>query len=180
MTMTESTRQQIEDDMWAWIHGFVTVKNAFYHGKFAPCPFAKQAVQTNAVDVLVWQSGNVRKFIETGATQMREHPSVATRVMAFPPRTQFEWGLSDYVERLNTELVASNVFLNTGVAMTTTSRYPGPSTDPYFIVVVNSLAAVLSGARSLKKTDYYNDWPAPHYALVVDRREQMAKQFGSG
>lgn len=89
------------------------------------------------------------------------------------------WGLSDFVERLNTELVPGNVFLNTGVAKTTTSRYPGSGAQPYFIVVANSLDAVLKGSESLQRTDYYADWPRSHFEIVVQRRERLATRFGT-
>lgn len=179
MSTLDATYQIVEQDIWGWINDFVTEKNDFYRFKFPPCPYARQAVLNKTVDVLVWQSGNVRAFIKQGAVQMRDTPSLTTRVMVFPPKTQLAWGLSDYVEQLNAELISDNVFLNTGVAKTTTSHYPGPpSKEPYFIVIANSLAAVLSGAKSLQHTDYYQNWPAEHYALVVERRERMAKLYG--
>ena len=171
--------QRISDDIWDWIHNFVTAKSDFYDFKFAPCPFARQAVVTKSVDVVVWQSGNVREFIKTGAIAMRECPTLTTRVMTFPPKVQFQWGINDYVEGLNVELISTNVFLNTGVAKTTNSHYPGSNEkEPYFIVVANSLAAVLSGAEALQKTDYYKDWPASHYEFVVERRARMARLYG--
>src|SRR4029077_7138042 len=148
-----------------------------YDYKFAPCPFAHQAVLSKTVDVQVWQAGDVREFIRDNAIQMRDNPSLTPRVMAFPPKTRFAWGINDYVELLNAELISSNVFLNTGVAKTTKSRYPGsPNKEPYFIVIANSLDAVLSGAKVLMSTDYYKNWPATHYAHVVERRARMARQ----
>jgi hypothetical protein len=180
MSVLDPTIQQIEEDIWTWIREFVTATNEFYHYKFAPCPFARQAVASKTVDVQVWQSGNVREFIRNHAIGMRDTPSLTTRVIAFPPQTRFQWGINDYVEELNAELIASNVFLNTGVAKTTKSRYPASANkEPYFIVIANSLEAVLSGAESLAKTDYYRNWPAAHYAHVVERRARMAKQFGN-
>jgi hypothetical protein len=179
MTAPDPIYQEIEQDLWAWINEFVTVPNEFYGFKFAPCPYARQAVLNNKVDVQVWQSGDVRAYIRDRAIDMRESPQLTTRVMAFPPKTRFLWGINDYVEELNTELVSSNIFLNTGIAKTSQSRFPGSSTkDPYFIVIANSLAAVLSGAESLAKSDYYKDWPAEHYAHVVERRARFAKKYG--
>jgi hypothetical protein len=179
MSTLDATYQIIEQDIWDWINNFVTEKNDFYDFKFPPCPYARQAVLNKTVDVLAWHSGNVRAFIKQGAVQMRDTPSLTTRVMVFPPKTQLAWGLSDYVEQLNAELISDNVFLNTGVAKTTISQYPGsPSKEPYFIVIANSLAAVLSGAKALQHTDYYQNWPAEHYALVVERRERMANLYG--
>ena len=67
--------------------------------------------------------------------------------------------------------------MNSGLAQTTHSHYPGSSwKDPYFIVIANRWEVVLSGAESLKKTDYYKDGPAENYALVVERRARMAKR----
>jgi len=180
MSTLDSSHPQIEQDIWAWIHEFVTTPNEFYDYKFSPCPFARQAVQTKKVDVRAWQSGNVREFIKDNATAMREEPSLTTRVMAFPPMVRFQWGINDYVEALNVEMISSNVFLNAGVAKSTKIRYPGSrSKDPYFIVIANSLDAVMSGAEMLAKTDYYKNWPAEHYAHVVERRARMARQYGT-
>ena len=109
---------------------------------------------------------------------MRDTKQLTTRVLAFPPRVQFTFGINDFVENLNAELIGDNVFLNTGIARSSVSKYPGSNgKDPYFIVVANSLDAVLDGCETLKKTDYYKDWPAAHYAIVVERRAKLARQF---
>ena len=168
----------IAADIWTWMRDFVAVKNEFYGAKFPPCPFAQKALLQSTVDVAVWQSGDVRQFIRARAVDMRDSPTLTTRVMAFPPRVQMAWGISDFVESLNVELVPDNVFLNTGVAKTSKSRYPGSGGNPYFMVVANSLDAVLKGSESLQKTDYYEDWPTSHYEIVVGRRERMAKRYG--
>jgi hypothetical protein len=173
-----SLQEEIEQDLWKWINEFVTVPNEFYDDKFAPCPYALKAVKSKAVDVAVWESGDVRAFIREKAVGMRDAPHLTTRVMGFPPRTQHAWGISEFVEELNRELIPHNVFLNTGIAKTATSRYPNSQNNPYFIVVANSLAAVLDGAESLAKSNYYKDWPKGHYEIVVERRARMAKLYG--
>jgi hypothetical protein len=167
-------------DIWKWLHEFVTVDNEFYDYKFAPCPYAKPAVTAGKVDVTVYLQGDVRSYIRERSIELRDTPKLSTRVMAFPPRIQWQWGISEFVEGLNTELIRDNVFLNTGVTKTMNSRYPGsPRNTPYFIVVANRLDAVLSGARSLQKTDYYKNWPQDQYELVVLRRERMAQKYGN-
>ena len=179
VSVPASIHEAVEQDIRDWINEFVTVPNEFYHFKFPPCPYARQAMVAKTVDVKAWKSGDVRAFIREKTIEMRDTPTLTTRVMTFPPSTQWQWGISDYVEGLNAELIQDNVFLNTGVAKTTKSRYPGSSgTQPYFIVVANSLGAVLSGSESLKKTDYYKDWPRAHRELVVERRARMAKKYG--
>lgn len=172
-----SLHEEIEQDMWTWIREFVTVANEFYHYKFPPCPYARGALLAESVDVAVWRSGDLRAFIRQNAIAVRDDPKLTTRVMAFPPRVQWAWGLSEYVETLNAELVPDDVFLNTGVAKSTDSRYPGTAGSPYFIVVANSLGAVLKGAESLQRTDYYKDWPRAHFEIVVERRARMAKRY---
>ena len=169
----------VAPDIWTWMRDFVAVKNDFYGAKFPPCPFALRALVGQTVDVAAWTAGDVKSFIRQRAIEMRASPILTTRVMAFPPRTQYAWGISDFVESLNVELIRHNIFLNTGVAKTTVSRYSGSLGKPYFIVVANSLNAVLKGAEALQRTDYYEDWPASHFQIVVERREQMAKRFGA-
>ena len=171
-------RERIEEDAWTWIRQFVTVPNEFYDFKFAPCPYAKGAIADQAVDVAIWLEGDMRRFIHEQAIGMRDARNLTTRVMVFPPRAQWAWGLSEYVETLNTNLIPHNVFLNTGVMRTTQSRYPGSPADPYFMVVANSLEAVLKGADALDRTNYYKDWPRSHYRIVVERRNRLAQRYG--
>lgn len=170
--------EQIEQEIVQWIKNFIVVPNDFYDGKFAPCPYAQAAMLARAVDVAVWRSGDPRLFIREQASTMRDSAGIQTRVIVFPPRIQWSLGISDYVDTLNTELISSDTFLNTGIAKTTKSSYPGSAEQPYFIVVVNSLTAVLRGAKSLQKTNYYDKWPASHRKIVVERRAEMAERYG--
>ena len=179
MDETTPAYEQIEADLWAWMREFVAVKNDFYNAKFPPCPFAQKALLQETVDVAVWRSGDVKAFVRERSENMRDTPGLTTRVMAFPPRIQRAWGISEFVEALNRELIPDNVFLNTGVAKTTVSRYPGSNGNPYFIVVANSLDAVLKGSELLQKSDYYQNWPKAHYQIVVERRERMAKRYAT-
>ena len=171
--------EQIEQEIVKWIKEFIVVPNDFYDGKFAPCPYAQAAMLARAVDVAVWRSGDPRLFICDQASTMRDTAGIQTRVIVFPPRVQWSLGISDYVDTLNTKLISKDIFLNTGVAKTTKSLYPGSADQPYFIVVVNSLDAVLRGAKSLLKTNYYNKWPPSHVNLVVQRRADMAERYGN-
>lgn len=182
LTQTETEtalHDAIHDDIWHWLNTFVTVNNSSYHGKFAPCPYARSAIAGSNVDVMVYEKGEARGFIREMSLGLRDNTSLSTRVIAFPPRIQWQWGISEFVETLNSELIPDNVFLNTGVTKTMNSRYPGsPKDTPYFIVVANRLDAVLSGSEALHRTDYYKSWPREQYELVVERRERMAKLYG--
>ena len=180
MREIETIDIQVEQDIWAWLNEFVTVKNAFYEHKFAPCPYARTAMLAGQVDVKVFTEGNVRGFIREKSVELRDDPALSTRVIAFPPRIQFQWGISDFVERLNAELIGDGVFLNTGVTKTKASRFPAsPADTPYFIVVANRLEAVLAGAEALQRTEFYKNWPRRHYDLVVERRGQMVKRYAA-
>jgi hypothetical protein len=174
-------QDQVKEDLWRWIREFITVPNAFYHHKFAPCPYAKSAVADGQVDVVVWNGENPRDFIRAQALGMRaERPAtgLTTRVMGFPPRVRLSWGIIDYIDGLNLELVADDIFLNPGVTKTVASRFPGSREEPYFIVVANTLDPVLKGARALQRTAFYKDWPAEQYHTVVERRARLAAQRG--
>lgn len=175
--MVAPESDEIAQDIWVWMREFVSVRNDFYGGKFAPCPYAQRALTVKSVDVVVWESGNFRAFVSDAARAMIDQPSLTTRVMALPPRAQDAWGFTDFVESLNAELIPHNVFLNTGVAKTTVSRYPGSDGRPYFMVVANGLQAVLQGAEQLQRTDYYEDWPATQVDIVVGRRARMAARY---
>ncbi len=169
--------EAIEADIRVWMREFVSVRNEFYGSKFAPCPFALKALTAKTVDVVVWESGNVREFVAAAARAMIDQPSLTTRVITLPPRVQDAWGFSEFVECLNAELIPQNIFLNTGVAKMTRSSYPGSSGKPYFMVVANALQAVLQGAEQLRRTDYYENWPASQVEIVVERRARMAALY---
>lgn len=171
--------REVEQDIWTWMEEFVTEPNEFYGFKFPPCPYARSALLAKTVDVVVWESGNFQHFIQKQAEAMRDTALIGTRVMAFPPRAQEAWGISDFVETLNMRLVKDNVFLNTGVSKFMSSRYPGSQDAPYFLVVANSLDAVLKGAKALQRSQYYQDWPKSHYQIVVERRARMAERYGN-
>lgn len=174
----QSEHDAIVADLWRWIREFVVVKSEFYKGKFAPCPYAQSALAANSADVVAWQAGDFRTFIRAHAEQMRGMSELTTRVIGLPPRAQNAWGISEFVESLNAEFIPDNVFLNQGIAKSTVSRYPGSEGRPYFIVVANSLGAVLKGAEALRRTDFYDNWPPTHFELVVQRRERMAARYG--
>ncbi|HRX82631.1 MAG TPA: hypothetical protein P5307_26370 [Pirellulaceae bacterium] len=179
MNNEASIEETVGQDIWAWLKEFVTVKNEFYRGKFAPCPYALSAILADQVDVKVYLRGNVRSFIRQKSIELRDSKNLSTRVMAFPPRVQWQWGISEYVESLNAELISDGIFLNTGVTKTMNSSYPDSSgNNPYFIVVANRIDAVLSGSKALQRTAYYKDWPREQYELVVERRDRMAKKYG--
>jgi hypothetical protein len=177
--MADTLLDDIHQDIWTWLNGFVSVKNSFYDGKFAPCPFARAAIVTSKVDVKVYLRGDVRTFIRANAIDLRDTGELSTRVMAFPPRIQGQWGIDDFIESVNAELIRDDIFLNPGVTKTLKSRYPGSPPDaPYYIVVANRLEAVLSGSDALQRTTFYAKWPKEQYELVVERRDRMAKRYG--
>ena len=175
--MDDALVAEIEADVWAWMREFVAVRNDFYGGKFAPCPFAQRALTIGTVDVAVWREGNAREFVRAQAAGMRDTPALTTRVMTFPPRVQLTWGFSDFVDSVNAELVPDNVFINPGIAKHTRSKYPGSAGHPYFMVVANSLDAVLTGSQVLQRSDYYDNWPASHFEIVVERRARLARRY---
>ena len=114
--------------------------------------------------------GDVRAFIRAGAMGMRDNPDLTTRVLAFPPRVELQTGINAFVDSFNEKMIPDNVFMNTGVARTTSSRYPGPDfKKPYFIVVAEQPGAGAGWLRDAE-ADAVLDWPKEHYGIVVERR----------
>ena len=178
-TSGDSLSAAIEQDLWIWLNAFVAANNSFYAGKFPPCPYARSAIIAGQVDVKVYMEGDIRAFVREKTIELRDSPKLSTRVIAFPPRVKWHWGISEFVERINAEMISDDVFLNTGVTKTMFSRYTGSRAGEfYFIVVVNRVGAVLAGSEALKKTDYYSNWPQEQYELVVVRRARMAERYG--
>lgn len=177
--VSDELAAEIEHDIWRWMSEFVASPSDAYDGEFAPCPYAFRAITDGAVDVIVHRAGSATDTIAEGAGGLRERAALSTRVMVFAPRVQHAWGISEFVESLNAELIADNVFLNTGVTKTMPSRFRGSGRRPYFIVVANSLDAVLRGSRALEGRGYYDRWPAEHYEIVVERRARLAAKYGS-
>ena len=177
----EALAAAVEKDIWTWLNGFVTVNNAFYAGKFPPCPYARAAILASQVDVKVFPSGgDAKQFIRDRTFEMVNAPGLSTRVMGFPPRFLMAWGMTEFVESLNAEVIPHNLFLNTGVTKTMASRYPGSRAgDPYFIVVANRWDAVLSGSKALERTDYYGNWPRDQFELVVRRRARLIERYSA-
>lgn len=175
-----SLQERVVEDLWSWIREFVAVPNEYYGGKFAPCPYAQSALAAESVAVAAWERGDARDFVSERSAELIENPNLTTYVMALPPRFQSAFGFTDYIESRNRDLIPKNVFLNTGVAKTTTSRYPGSNGRPYFIVVANSIDAVMKGANALRRTGYYKDWPSSHFELVVVRRERLYQKYRGG
>ena len=175
-----SLQEKVVEDLWSWIREFVAVPNEYYGGKFAPCPYAFSALAAESVAVAAWERGDARNFVIEKSKELVENSNLTTFVIALPPRFQSAFGFSDFIESLNRELIPRNVFLNTGVAKTTQSRYPGSNGQPYFIVVANSLDGVMKGASALRRTGYYKDWPPEHFELVVVRRDRLYQKYGGG
>lgn len=174
----ESISAAIEQDIWTWLNAFVAANNSFYAGKFPPCPYARKAIIAGQVDVKVYMEGDVRKFIREKTLELRDAPKLSTRVMAFPPRVQWQWGITEFVEGINAEVISDDLFLNTGVTKTMFSRYGGSRPGEfYFIVVANRVGAVLAGSEALERTDYYSNWPPEQYELVVVRRARMVERY---
>lgn len=169
---------EITDDIWNWITGYVEVNHKFYDYKFPPCPYAKSARLKGLVDVVAHQSGHMTSFIEHNVVDLIDHQKYNVRVLVFAPRHRYRFGLKKFFDELNEKITPKNFYAQYGVALKTTSRYKGfLNQGPYFIVIINKLSDVLSGHQALLNTDYYKPWAKHHYDTVVTRRQVMYEKF---
>ena len=156
---------EVEQNIWKWIHEYVESNNEFYHYKFPPCPYAKSARLNGLVDVVAYTKGRPYQFITSQIDDLIAYKKYSIRIMAFPLRMRWYFHLHILLNQLNRHLVPQDLYVQYG------------KTDDYFIVIVNKLSDVLDGHRALSKTDYYKNWSKDHYKAVVERRETLYKKY---
>jgi hypothetical protein len=168
----------IEQDIWNWVIQYIEVTNEFYNYKFPPCPYAKSARLKGLMDVVAYQSGSIKNFIDSQLNDIVENKNFNVRVMVFPAHVRWYFHIHRYVQNLNKDIISKDYYAQYGRALQTKSQYPGLfNGKPYFIVIVNKLSDVLSGHEALLSTDYYNSWSPKHYEHVVNRRQTMYELY---
>lgn len=168
----------IINDIWDWIIGYVETNHKFYDHKFPPCPYAKAARLKGLVDIVPHESGNTLSFIEKNVDDLINNKKYNVRVLVFAPRYKYRYGLKSFINKLNKKIISKDYYAQYGTALKTSSKYPGfLNKGPYFIVIVNKLSDVLAGHQALLNTDYYKPWAQHHYDAVVVRRQEMYEKY---
>jgi hypothetical protein len=169
---------EIIDDIWNWITGYIEVNHKFYDYKFPPCPYAKSARLKGLVDIVAHESGNALSFIEKNIDDLVSNNKYNVRVLVFAPRYKYRYGLKKFVNDLNKKIIPKNFYAQYGIALKTSSKYLGfLNKGPYLVIIVNKLSDVLDGHQALLNTDYYKPWAKHHYDAVVTRRQEMYKKY---
>lgn len=172
---------QVEQDIWKWFQEYVEANHEFYDYKFPPCPYAKAARLRGSVDVVAYESGNIKQFIRTNVQNLinKTDKKITQRALIFPPRIRHTIGLKKFLHKLNVEIVPQNLYIQFGQALETKSIYPGFfNSGCYFMILINVLSEVLDGHKALIHTDYYKPWSKEHYDIVVTRRQEMYEKYG--
>jgi len=168
----------IEKDILDWVKNYIEVPHKFYNYQFAPCPYAKGARLKNLVDIKVYNSGNIFKFIKDNSIDLITEKKLNTRIMVFPPYFKLFFFLKWYLFYLNTKFVKQDYYIQFGSATTTKSKYTGLFIGkPYRIIIINKLSDVIDASKILEKNSYYNNWNKKHYDTVVTRREKFFKKY---
>jgi hypothetical protein len=163
-----------EQHIWDWIKNHVERTHEFYDHRFPPCPYAQKARLAGAVTVHIICK-HFQQQIYDLSFSLKDSPNISTRVMALPTLQRWNLWLLKNLRQWNTQLVDRDTYLQWGWAEGTranTGWLPGR----YFVIVANRLAAVMAGSESLKKTDYYNNWPQSHMDRVVGDRQRSWDQ----
>jgi hypothetical protein len=167
-------KDQVEDDIQNWIINYIEVNHKFYNYKFPPCPYARSARLKGQLDISVYESGNVLKFIKNQIDQLITLPDLKTRVIVFPPKIKYYFWLPMMIRQMNKRIIELDYYAQYGTAIHTQSAYNGIlKNKPYRIVIVNKLSDVLDGHKALLNTDYYTPWADHHYNAVVTIREKL-------
>ena len=168
----------IKQDVYGWVRDYIEVNHEFYNYKFPPCPFARSARLKGLMDIQVWQKGSYYRFAEQSALDMQSNINYTVRILVFPHAMKYHFWMKNKIAKLNSKIVALDLYAQIGSAIKTTSKYPGLlETGPYGIVIINRLSDILNGHQSLLKTDYYKPWSMEHYDAVVTRRQEIANKF---
>jgi hypothetical protein len=169
--------KNVEQEIWDWIINYIEVNHKFYNYKFPPCPYARSARLKGQLDVSVYESGGVIKFIKNQIEQLQK-VNLNTQVMVFPARMRYYFWLPPMIRSLNKSVIPLDYYLQHGTAIKTKSSYDELlKNKPYFIVVVNKLSDVLDGHASLLRTDYYKPWAKHHYSAVVTTRQKLYEKY---
>lgn len=168
---------QVQQDIVDWTVNWVEQPNEFYNNKFPVCPYAQQARLSGHTRIQAYPGGPVRQFVLEQLKLLANTHSHQQLLIVLPPRARFIPGITAWIRDQNSWLIAEDLFVLPGRAVTTRSRYPGWfNSGAYFIVGVNTLSQVLPAVDKLQAAGYYQDWSAQHYTDVVVRRQQLYQQ----
>jgi hypothetical protein len=151
-----------------WIHTFLSKENADLGG-WAPCPYAHMArwlVRAGTDDLM----GDMISVADSWDDQ---HDVV---ILAYDPRSQDPVEFADTVDRANYDLLAP-------VNLVALEDHPDQPESVNSVVFNNQFFALImiqrydklaQATRMLKRTDYYDRWPADYLERVVGFRDELA------
>lgn len=176
--LTSTSKQLIHEDIENWLINYIEVNNEFYDYKFPPCPFARTARLKGLVRIEAYTGGGLKKFVRQITQEVINNKQHQVCIITFPAYYKWLFTIKWFIRALNQQIIPQDYYAQYGIALHTSSRYPGIlSGKPYFTVVVNQLSVVLKGHKSLLNTDYYKSWDDYHYDAVVARRQQLYEQY---
>jgi hypothetical protein len=178
MSHLSISKKDIEQDIWDWVINYIEVENKFYDYKFPPCPYARSARLRGLLDIVAFETGSIKQFINEQTHSLIKDKKFNTRVLVFPAKVRWYFHIHMHVQNLNKSIIPQNFYAQYGKAIKTQSRYQEWSKNsPYFIVIVNKLSDVLDAHQSLLKTSYYDLWTPKHYNDVVTRRQNLYEKY---
>lgn len=171
-------KKEVEQDILNWVTEYVEVNHKFYNYKFPPCPYARAARLKGLLDIVAYESGSARDFINSQTEDLLSTQKYNTRVLVFPAKFRWYFHIHWFIRKLNIKIINKDFYAQYGRAVKTQSKYNELLKDkPYFIVIINKLSDVLDGHESLLKTDYYSAWPIKHYKDIVLRRNKFVEKY---
>jgi len=162
--------QSAERYIREWIRSFLSVENPGLDG-WAPCPYAHMArwsVRAGSVDLAL-------DLISVAESWTDE---VDVVILAYDPRAIGADYFAQAVDTANYTLLAP---LNL-VALEDHPDSPETVNGVMFnnqffaLIMIQSYDKLAAATRMLKRTDYYDRWPADYYDRVVGFRDRLSDQ----
>jgi hypothetical protein len=155
----------IKQDILDWVTNFIEVNHEFYNFKFPPCPYAKAARLDGLLNITVYEDGTIGSYVDMNIQAIIADSKYTVTVLVLPNRARYYFWLKWWLKYKNRRLVARDLY-----AQLETARV---NEHEYTVIIINRLSDIISGHRSLSKTDYYSNWTAEHYNAVVTRRHDI-------
>ena len=162
----QSTERYIRE----WIRGFLSVENPGLNG-WAPCPYAHMArwsvrSGTDNID---------RDLISVAESWTGEWDVV---ILAYKPRSVDPLQFAQDVDQANYNLLAPLNLVALEDHPESVESVNGVifNNRIFALIMIQSYDKLAAATRMLKRTDYYDRWPADYYERVVGFRDQLANR----
>ena len=166
-------QQQVTEDVKAWIAEFVTKPNPLLQN-LPPCPYAKQAILEDKVQIVVPTEGTVSYAIQHALTNFDHNMDLV--MLVFDAHHYDADMFADVVAKANDTIDKNFVLLDDHPGNEENINGVKMNNGDYAIVFVQKTDKLDEGHRYLSEhTDYYDVWSQENLDDVVTWRKDRKR-----